>query len=73
MTRSCLTIILAAGEGKRMASALPKVMHPVGNLPMLFHIVNAVKSAGSTEIAVVVGNQAEMVTEKLLESLRITV
>ncbi|ODT69688.1 MAG: UDP-N-acetylglucosamine diphosphorylase/glucosamine-1-phosphate N-acetyltransferase [Pelagibacterium sp. SCN 63-23] len=49
-----LSIILAAGEGTRMQSALPKVLHPVGGLPVVSHVVRTVKSAGS-RIAVVVG------------------
>src|SRR4029078_8597587 len=37
--RSCLAIILAAGEGKRMRSAMPKVMHRIGGLPMIGHVL----------------------------------
>ncbi len=48
-----------------MASAMPKVMHPVGGLPMLFHIAQTVRKAGSTDTAVIVGNQAEFVIEQL--------
>ena len=58
--RSCLSIILAAGEGTRMKSALPKVLHPVADLPMVAHVVNA---ARGTDIAVVVGREAEMVRQ----------
>jgi len=61
--RTCLTIILAAGEGKRMASDMPKVLHPVAGLPMLAHVLNTAKEAGGTSRAVVVGNQAERVSE----------
>ena len=61
--RTCLTIILAAGEGKRMASTLPKVLHPVAGLPMLAHVLNTAIAAGGTSRAVVVGNQAEKVRE----------
>ena len=43
--RSCLSIILAAGEGTRMKSALPKVLHPVAGLPMLGHVVKAAGEA----------------------------
>ncbi len=56
-----LTIILAAGEGKRMASALPKVLHPVAGLPMVLHVAQTAIASGSGALAVVVGNQAEQV------------
>ena len=36
--RSCLAIILAAGEGKRMRSARPKMLHEIGGLPMVAHV-----------------------------------
>jgi len=64
-SRSCLTIILAAGEGKRMASTMPKVLHPVAGLPMVLHVLNTARKAGSTKCAVVVGNQAERVAEAI--------
>ncbi len=60
--RTCLTIILAAGEGKRMASDMPKVLHPVAGLPMVCHVLDTAKSAGATDVAVVVGNRAELVS-----------
>lgn len=53
--RSCLTIVLAAGEGVRMRSSLPKVMHRIAGLPMLGHVIAAAKTAGATRLAVVVG------------------
>ena len=46
-------IILAAGEGKRMKSALPKVMHNVAGLPILGHVIAAMRSAGIGRIVVV--------------------
>lgn len=49
-----LSIILAAGEGTRMQSALPKVLHPVGGLPVVSHVLRTVQALGS-KIAVVVG------------------
>jgi bifunctional UDP-N-acetylglucosamine pyrophosphorylase/glucosamine-1-phosphate N-acetyltransferase len=61
--RSCLAIILAAGEGTRMRSALPKVMHPVAGLPMLGHVLAAARGAGATRIAVVVGPEAKAVRD----------
>jgi len=56
-----LTIILAAGEGTRMRSSLPKVLHKVGGLPMLGHVLKTSQAAGATAISVVVGpNHAEV-------------
>lgn len=53
--RSCLAIILAAGEGTRMKSGLPKVLHQVGGRSMLAHVLHAVGAAGADAVAVVVG------------------
>lgn len=53
--RSCLAIVLAAGEGTRMRSALPKVLHRVGGRTLLANVLHAVKSAGSSATAVVIG------------------
>lgn len=61
--RSCLSVILAAGEGTRMKSALPKVLHPVAGLPMLGHVTGAARAAGAGDIAVVVGHGADKVAE----------
>jgi bifunctional UDP-N-acetylglucosamine pyrophosphorylase/glucosamine-1-phosphate N-acetyltransferase len=44
--RTCLSIILAAGEGTRMKSALPKVLHKIAGLPMVAHVAKAAESAG---------------------------
>ena len=59
--RSCLSIVLAAGEGTRMKSALPKVLHPVAGLSMLAHVVHAVEAAGGDQVAVVIGHGGEAV------------
>lgn len=67
--RSCLAIILAAGEGTRMKSALPKVLHAVGGLPMLGHMLKMVAASGATDVAVVVGPQAEAVTKFVARAL----
>ncbi len=58
-----LAIVLAAGEGKRMRSSLPKVLHPVAGLPMVCHTLAAARQAGFSKLAAVVGNQAEKVSE----------
>ena len=39
--RSSLTVVLAAGEGTRMRSSLPKVLHPVAGQSMLAHVLKA--------------------------------
>jgi bifunctional UDP-N-acetylglucosamine pyrophosphorylase / glucosamine-1-phosphate N-acetyltransferase len=54
-------IILAAGQGTRMKSARPKVMHEVAHLPMLGHVVSAMKGAGVGRIVVVTAPAAEEV------------
>jgi len=49
-------IILAAGQGKRMKSALPKVAHPVLGQPMLWHVARTAAAAGISEIVFVLGH-----------------
>src|SRR5690606_19982765 len=53
--RSCLAIVLAAGEGTRMRSSLPKVLHQVGHKSLVGQVLTAAMDAGGAEIAVVVG------------------
>ena len=53
--RTCLAIILAAGEGTRMQSARPKVLHEVAGRSMLAHGLAAVDAAGIDHVALVVG------------------
>ncbi len=57
--RTCLAVVLAAGEGTRMKSATPKVLHKVAGRSMLGHVVGAVAGAGATHLAVVVGPDRE--------------
>jgi bifunctional UDP-N-acetylglucosamine pyrophosphorylase/glucosamine-1-phosphate N-acetyltransferase len=54
-SRTCLAIILAAGEGTRMKSRRPKVLHEVAGLSLLGHALAAVAGAGTDAVAVVVG------------------
>lgn len=61
MTRSCLSIVLAAGEGTRMKSATPKVLHKIAGLTLVGHVIEAVEKTGVGKIAVVVGREAEKV------------
>lgn len=62
-SRSCLSIILAAGEGTRMKSATPKVLHKIAGLPMVAHVVKAVDAAGHGDIALVIGHGADAVRD----------
>lgn len=61
----CLAVILAAGEGTRMRSSLPKVMHAVGGRPMVSHVTAAAAAAGADRLAVVVGAGADVVRRHL--------
>ncbi|MFO0708515.1 MAG: bifunctional UDP-N-acetylglucosamine diphosphorylase/glucosamine-1-phosphate N-acetyltransferase GlmU [Sandaracinus sp.] len=65
MSQSFAAIILAAGQGTRMKSALPKVLHEVAGLPMLAHVVRAALRAGAGRIVVVVGHGRELVEKEL--------
>src|SRR5215831_8707408 len=53
--RTCLAIVLAAGEGTRMRSARPKVLHPLAGRSLLAHVLGAIGQAGVTATAVVIG------------------
>lgn len=63
MARTSLAVILAAGDATRMKSAISKVLHPVGNLAIISHVTKAAASAGVNHVALVVGRDAEAVTE----------
>ncbi|WP_421983143.1 bifunctional UDP-N-acetylglucosamine diphosphorylase/glucosamine-1-phosphate N-acetyltransferase GlmU [Roseibium sp.] len=53
--RTCLSIVLAAGLGTRMKSDLPKVLHEIGGLAMVGHVLKALSGAGSDRVSVVTG------------------
>ena len=61
-------VLLAAGQGTRMKSSLPKVLHPLCGKPMLWHVLEALKSAATEKPVVVVGHGAEDVTKYLGDS-----
>lgn len=63
MNRKCLSIILAAGEGTRMCSSLPKVLHKIAGLALVNHVVDQMQASGADKIAVVVGHAAESVVQ----------
>ncbi len=59
-----LVVILAAGKGTRMKSAMPKVLHPLAGRSLLGHAIALSKDAGATRLAVVVGpDMAQVETE----------
>ena len=62
MTRkTCLAIVLAAGEGTRMRSARPKVLHAIAGRSLLAHVLAAVRGAAIDRTAVVVGPDTDAV------------
>jgi len=58
-------VILAAGQGKRMRSDLPKVLHPIAGKPMLGHVIDTARQLGTVKICVVYGHGGERVREAL--------
>ena len=58
-------IILAAGKGTRMRSKLPKVLHQLGNKPLLEHVIKTAQSLHPTKIHVVYGDGGSLVREHL--------
>ncbi|WP_314409211.1 bifunctional UDP-N-acetylglucosamine diphosphorylase/glucosamine-1-phosphate N-acetyltransferase GlmU [Pseudomonas kuykendallii] len=58
-------VILAAGQGTRMRSALPKVLHPVAGKPMLGHVIDSARQLQPQGIHVVIGHGADAVRERL--------
>ncbi|WP_417309539.1 bifunctional UDP-N-acetylglucosamine diphosphorylase/glucosamine-1-phosphate N-acetyltransferase GlmU [Devosia sp.] len=59
-----LTIVLAAGEGTRMRSALPKVLHEVGGLPLVGHVVRTMATGGAS-LSVVIGPNHDAVRQRV--------
>src|ERR1700681_1373277 len=63
--RSSLTIVLAAGEGTRMRSSVPKVLHPVAGQSLLGHVLGAAPKGRDAAIAVVIGPDHEAVADEV--------
>ncbi|MBL3823541.1 MULTISPECIES: bifunctional UDP-N-acetylglucosamine diphosphorylase/glucosamine-1-phosphate N-acetyltransferase GlmU [Marinobacter] len=61
-------VILAAGQGSRMKSALPKVLHPIAGRPMLHHVIETAKQLGAEKIHTVIGHGADKVREATTEA-----
>ncbi|MDB4452546.1 bifunctional UDP-N-acetylglucosamine diphosphorylase/glucosamine-1-phosphate N-acetyltransferase GlmU [bacterium] len=58
-------VVLAAGKGTRMYSTKPKVLHTIGAKPMAQHVIDAAKRLGDVALHVVVGHQADLVSNSL--------
>ena len=54
-------VVLAAGQGKRMRSSLPKVLHPLGGKPLLAHVLDAARQLEPEQLIVVHGHGGEAV------------
>jgi len=63
-SRTSLTIVLAAGEGTRMRSSLPKVLHPVAGQSLMSHVLGAAPSGQNGSLAVVVGPDHDAVASE---------
>ncbi len=62
--RPLLVVVLAAGQGTRMKSSLPKVLHKIGGRSMLGHVLDVAKQIGGDKLAVVVGPGMEVVRKE---------
>lgn len=63
--RELAVVVLAAGQGKRMKSRLPKVLHPLDGRPMIQHVLDAAIALNPSHLVVVVGRGAEQVRAAL--------
>jgi bifunctional UDP-N-acetylglucosamine pyrophosphorylase/glucosamine-1-phosphate N-acetyltransferase len=61
MSDRVLAVVLAAGESTRMKSSKSKVLHTIGNLPMISHVISALEQTGVSDVALVVGRDADPV------------
>lgn len=59
-----VSVILAAGEGSRMKSKKPKVIHEILGTPMLGYVINAAKKSDVSKISVIVGHGKEEIVER---------
>src|SRR5216684_4372034 len=62
--RTSLTIVLAAGEGTRMRSMVPKVLHPVAGQSLLAHVLGAAPKGPGAALAIVIGPDHEAVAKE---------
>jgi len=65
-----VAVILAAGQGTRMRSSLPKVLHPLLGRPMVLYSIEAARQATESQPVLIVGHGAEMVRQVVGEAAR---
>lgn len=65
LTMALTVIILAAGQGTRMKSSLPKVLHPLAQKPMLHHVVDAAHALAADTVHIVYGHGGDMVPQRM--------
>jgi bifunctional UDP-N-acetylglucosamine pyrophosphorylase/glucosamine-1-phosphate N-acetyltransferase len=58
-------VVLAAGQGKRMFSDLPKVLHPLAGRPLLTHVLDTARRLGPRRLCVVIGHGADAIRERM--------
>ncbi|MEA4883370.1 MAG: bifunctional UDP-N-acetylglucosamine diphosphorylase/glucosamine-1-phosphate N-acetyltransferase GlmU [Clostridia bacterium] len=64
-------LVLAAGLGKRIKSEMPKALHQVAGIPMIDHVVQALKLSGASRVIVVVGHGGEALEQHLSSSAEV--
>lgn len=65
---SLSVVILAAGKGKRMYSALPKVLHPIGGQAMLARVIDTARQLNPGKLVVVYGHGGDLVRERITDA-----
>ena len=61
-------VILAAGQGTRMKSSLPKVLHPIAGRPMIERVLDTANAVNPTTITLIVGHRADLVRDRLVKA-----
>jgi bifunctional UDP-N-acetylglucosamine pyrophosphorylase/glucosamine-1-phosphate N-acetyltransferase len=73
MNTDCVAIVLAAGEGKRMKSKLPKALHDIAGKPLTGWVVDAARDATGAQPVLVIGSGSDMVKQAFGDSVRYAV
>jgi bifunctional UDP-N-acetylglucosamine pyrophosphorylase/glucosamine-1-phosphate N-acetyltransferase len=68
-----VAVVLAAGQGTRMRSRVPKVLHPLAGRPLIGRVLDLIRGAGAEHVVVVLGHQSDQVRPALPESVDVVV